>query len=116
MKIFGIHYLSLFILAPMEDVTDSVFRRIVLTCGRPDLMITEFTNVDGIFSPGREQVIKRFHFEPEEKPLIAQIWGRGLKITSKPLNWPRRWVLMGLTSTWAVLKEELSSKVFAQRL
>lgn len=64
-----------FILAPMEDVTDSVFRRIVLTCGRPDLMITEFTNVDGIFSPGREQVIKRFHFEPEEKPLIAQIWG-----------------------------------------
>lgn len=64
-----------FVLAPMEDVTDSVFRRIVLTCGKPDLMFTEFTNVDGIFSAGREQVIKRFHFGLEEKPLIAQLWG-----------------------------------------
>ncbi len=64
-----------FVLAPMEDVTDTVFRRIVVSCGRPDLFFTEFTSVDGLFSEGRDAVIKRFDFTKEELPLIAQIWG-----------------------------------------
>lgn len=63
------------ILAPMEDVTDSVFRRIVSRCGRPDLFFTEFTSVEGMMSPGAEEVKMRLEYEPEEKPLIAQIWG-----------------------------------------
>lgn len=65
----------IFILAPMEDVTDTVFRRIVSSVGRPALYFTEFTNVDGFFSAGRTQVSQRLQFENEEKPLIAQIWG-----------------------------------------
>lgn len=65
----------IFILAPMEDVTDTVFRQILLKTGRPSLFFTEFTNVDGMESAGREQVTKRLKFLPEEKPLIAQIWG-----------------------------------------
>lgn len=63
------------ILAPMEDVTDTAFRQILLQTGRPGLFFTEFTNVDGMESAGREQVIKRLRFLPKEKPLIAQIWG-----------------------------------------
>lgn len=65
----------IFILAPMEDVTDTVFRRIILSCGRPDAFFTEFTNVDGMFSKGQGIVMQRLKFEPEEKPIIAQIWG-----------------------------------------
>jgi len=65
----------IFILAPMEDVTDTVFRRIISSVGKPHLYFTEFTNVDGFLSEGREQVGQRLKFEPEEKPLIAQIWG-----------------------------------------
>lgn len=65
----------IFILAPMEDVTDTVFRRIISSVGHPHLYFTEFTNVDGFFSPGRTQVTQRLQFEQEEKPLIAQIWG-----------------------------------------
>lgn len=65
----------IFILAPMEDVTDTVFRRIISSVGRPALYFTEFTNVDGFFSSGRAQVGQRLKFESEEKPLIAQIWG-----------------------------------------
>lgn len=65
----------IFVLAPMEDVTDTVFRQILLTCGRPTVFFTEFTNVDGLASEGRKRVINRLQFSPEEKPLIAQIWG-----------------------------------------
>lgn len=63
------------ILAPMEDVTDTVFRQIVASCGRPDLFFTEFTSCEGICSAGREKVIHRLQFEPSEHPIIAQIWG-----------------------------------------
>ncbi len=31
-----------FILAPMEDVTDTVFRRVVADCAPSDLTMTEF--------------------------------------------------------------------------
>jgi tRNA-dihydrouridine synthase len=64
-----------FILAPMENVTDTVFRQIVISCGKPDLFFTEFTNTDGMTSAGRKFVEKRLLFTPEEQPLIAQIWG-----------------------------------------
>jgi len=63
------------VLAPMEDVTDTVFRRIVRDVGGPDLLMTEFTSTDGLCSGGRSRVIGRLRFTPEERPLIAQIWG-----------------------------------------
>lgn len=69
------------ILAPMEDVTDTVFRRIVARCGRPDIFFTEFTSVDGLFSKGYEYVAKRLEYTESERPLIAQIWG------AKPENY-----------------------------
>lgn len=62
-------------LAPMEDVTDTVFRRIVAECGRPDVFFTEFTNTDGMCSEGREAVIHRLQFTEGERPIVAQIWG-----------------------------------------
>jgi len=62
-------------LAPMEDVTDTVFRRIVAEAARPDIFFTEFASVDGLFSRGREAVIHRFDFTQEERPIIAQVWG-----------------------------------------
>lgn len=64
------------VLAPMEDVTDTVFRQIVLSQGRPDVFMTEFTNCDGLASRGRERVAYRLKYTPEQKPIIAQIWGR----------------------------------------
>lgn len=65
-----------FVLAPMDDVTDTVFRRVVASCTRPDLFFTEFVNVDGLQSVGRERLVKRIQFTPDEQPLIAQIWGK----------------------------------------
>lgn len=63
------------ILAPMEGVSDTVFRQMLAKLGRPDLFYTEFTSTDGVLSDGSENVKKRFQFSLEEKPLIAQIWG-----------------------------------------
>lgn len=64
-----------FVLAPMDDVTDTSFRRHVAKYAPADLYYTEFTNVEGLFSVGREAVMKRLRFTESERPLIAQIWG-----------------------------------------
>ena len=60
----------------MDDVTDTVFRQVVASCGPPDLYFTEFVNADGLQSPGRAKLLKKLRFTPGEQPLIAQIWGK----------------------------------------
>jgi nifR3 family TIM-barrel protein len=65
----------IFILAPMEDVTDTVLRRIIARYGKPAVFFTEFTNVEGMFSKGGRVVNQRLQFTEEERPLVAQIWG-----------------------------------------
>lgn len=66
----------IFILAPMDDVTDTVFRRIVASCAAPDLFFTEFVNVDGLQSPGRPKLMPKIAKNGEKHPVVAQIWGR----------------------------------------
>lgn len=66
----------LFILAPMDDVTDTVFRRVVAECAAPDVFFTEFVNVDGLQSPGRPKLLKKLLFTAAEQPLIVQLWGK----------------------------------------
>lgn len=63
------------VLAPMEDVTDTVFRRVIREAGAPDVFFTEFTSTDGLCSAGRPRVIARLRFTAEERPIVAQIWG-----------------------------------------
>ena len=65
-----------FVLAPMDDVTDTVFRQVIAGCAPPDLYFTEFVNVDGLQSPGRSKLLKKLRFTATEQPLIAQIWGK----------------------------------------
>ncbi|MDB5170513.1 MAG: tRNA-dihydrouridine synthase [Candidatus Saccharibacteria bacterium] len=60
----------------MDDVTDTVFRRIVADCAAPDMYFTEFVNVDGLQSEGRPRLLKKLRFTEGEQPLIAQIWGK----------------------------------------
>ncbi len=69
----------IFALAPLDEVTDTVFRRVVSSCAKPDVMFTEFTSVEGLTSKGADKVIHRLKYTPEEHPLIAQIWGKDLE-------------------------------------
>lgn len=66
----------LLVLAPMDDVTDTVFRQVVSSTAPPDLYFTEFVNVDGLQSPGRAKLLKKLRFTDKEQPLIVQIWGK----------------------------------------
>ncbi|HCE31177.1 MAG: tRNA-dihydrouridine synthase [Candidatus Daviesbacteria bacterium GW2011_GWB1_39_5] len=79
----------IFILAPMDGVTDTVFRQILVSVacpqrqqaglrggrGKPDVFFTEFIPVDGLFSKGYEKVLETLKFTKKEQPIVAQIWG-----------------------------------------
>lgn len=65
-----------FILAPMEEVTDVVFRHVVSEAARPDVFFTEFTNSDSYCHPqGIQSVRGRLTFTEDEQPMVAHIWG-----------------------------------------
>lgn len=65
-----------FILAPMEEVTDVVFRHVVSEAARPDVFFTEFTNSDSYCHPeGINSVRGRLTFTEDEQPIVAHIWG-----------------------------------------
>ncbi|HVS79464.1 MAG TPA: tRNA-dihydrouridine synthase family protein [Candidatus Paceibacterota bacterium] len=93
------------VLAPMADVTDAAFRRIIAKYGRPDATWTEFVSADGLFlgpakeitepmirgELSREEFFKRAReggkgtaiildlmYDESERPIVAQFF------TSKP--------------------------------
>lgn len=58
----------------MDDVTDVAFRRMIFEIGPPDIFFTEFVNVDGLNSRGRDNLLhKLLKFNKEDT--VAQIWG-----------------------------------------
>lgn len=76
-----------FALAPMEDVTDTVFRELILSVSHPaklKLLFTEFTSTDGLcHAEGYKAVVHRLKVNQSERDLIrernvkliVQIWG-----------------------------------------
>ena len=87
-----------FILAPMEDVTDTVFREIVMSVSDPsvlNILFTEFTSTDGLMDQrGYERVSERLIVNKSEKELlkkrntklVAQIWGNNPEKFLKTAN------------------------------
>lgn len=63
-----------FVLAPMADVTDCAFRRIIEKYGKPDVFWTEFVSCDGLCSPGRKVLLRDLEFTKKEKPIVAQLF------------------------------------------
>jgi len=84
-----------FSLAPMEDVTDTVFREIVMGMAahqKLHVVFTEFTSVEGMNHPiGRERVAERLAVNESERrllkemniKLVGQIWGRNPEVYAK---------------------------------
>ena len=64
-----------FILAPMEAVTDVVFRHVVTKAGRPDIYFTEFTNATGWLHAGDKAIGGRLVKTDDESLIVAQLWG-----------------------------------------
>lgn len=71
------------VLAPMADVTDAAFRKIINKYGKPDVFWTEFVSADGlVLAPeeGKKHLLENLKFSRKEKPIVAQLFG------SKPQN------------------------------
>lgn len=64
-----------FILAPMEAVTDVVFRHVIAEAAAPDVWFTEFTNATGWAAAGEPAIGGRLIKTADEQPLVAQLWG-----------------------------------------
>jgi tRNA-dihydrouridine synthase B len=62
------------VLAPMAGVTDSVFRRLLLSLGGLGLVTTEMTNAASV-SPKAMKRHRLLEFLPEERPLAMQLSG-----------------------------------------
>ena len=66
-----------FALAPLEDVTDAAFRRLIAKYGKPDVMFTEFTSADGLIladAEGQKKLRKKLLYSESERPIVAQIF------------------------------------------
>jgi tRNA-dihydrouridine synthase len=62
-------------LAPMDGVTDASFRHIAAKHGGPDVILTEFVNIQSaLYSP--HTLLKDFTYSEIERPVVAQIYGR----------------------------------------
>lgn len=76
-----------FVMAPMADVTDFVFRQMFAKYGAPDVYYTEFVSADGLASKeGRKALIRNLRLSKDEHPIVAQIFGanpENIKIAAK---------------------------------
>jgi nifR3 family TIM-barrel protein len=65
------------VLAPMADVTDAAFRRVIAKYGKPDVMWTEFVSADGlVLAPeeGKKKLLRDLVFTEAERPIVAQFF------------------------------------------
>ncbi len=63
-----------FALAPMADVTDAAFRKLIAKYGKPDVMWTEFVSANGLASRGKEALMVDLLYGEEERPIVAQLF------------------------------------------
>ncbi len=60
--------------SPMDGVTDAAYRYITDKYGRPDILITEFTTVEGI-AHGAVKLLQAFIHHKTSTPTVAQLYG-----------------------------------------
>ncbi|MCB9813291.1 MAG: tRNA-dihydrouridine synthase [Pseudomonadales bacterium] len=65
----------IFGLAPMDGITDQPYRHIQKKYGNPDVLYTEFTNVEGVCH-GAIILLKDFEYDETQRPIVAQIYGK----------------------------------------
>ncbi|MDO8619934.1 MAG: tRNA-dihydrouridine synthase [bacterium] len=65
------------VLAPMANVTDVAFRRIIAKYSKPagpDVMWTEFVSADGLMSAGQKKLLVDLQYSETERPIVAQLF------------------------------------------
>jgi tRNA-dihydrouridine synthase len=62
-------------LSPMDGVTDASFRFVTAKYGRPDVILTEFVNIQSA-PHAPELLLRDFTYSEMERPIVAQIYGK----------------------------------------
>lgn len=62
-------------LSPMDGITDEAFRFITKKYGNPDVIFTEFSNVEGIVR-GSIKLLDPYIYDESERPIVAQLFGK----------------------------------------
>ncbi len=64
-------------LAPLADVTDASFRRVIAKNGKPDVTWTEFVSADGLMRAtpeGKQKLLADLIYTDAERPIVAQLF------------------------------------------
>lgn len=69
-------------LAPLADVTDPAFRRVIAKYGKPDVMWTEFVSADGLYhtrekkglADSENPLMRDLIYDESERPIVAQLF------------------------------------------
>lgn len=72
----------LMVVAPMADVTDAAFRRVIATYGKPDVLWTEFVSADGLYHTrellrkpdAHNPLMRDLVYSEAERPIVAQLF------------------------------------------
>lgn len=66
-----------FVLAPLANVTDAAFRRMIAQHGKPHVLWTEFVSADGLClatPEGKEKLLRDLVYVEGERPIVAQLF------------------------------------------
>ncbi|MEI6864354.1 MAG: tRNA-dihydrouridine synthase, partial [Candidatus Adlerbacteria bacterium] len=63
-----------FVLAPLANVTDAAFRRLIAKYGKPDVLWTEFVSADGLVLGNKDILMRDLVYSERERPIIAQFF------------------------------------------
>jgi len=64
-----------FVLAPLANVTDAVFRAHIVKYSKPHVFWTEFVAADGLVHPkGRQALLRDLKYSEAERPIVAQLF------------------------------------------
>lgn len=100
----------------MEDVTDTVFRRIVSAVARPDIFFTEFTGAAGMFGPKGDSIRRRLYYTARETPLIGQIWGNDPESYFRAAAWLREHGFAGVDINMGCPKPKIRKRGYCSAL
>lgn len=72
----------LFVVAPMADVTDAAYRKLIAEYGKPDVMWTEFVSADGLYHTREKKgmkdqenpLMRDLLYSDAERPIVAQLF------------------------------------------
>jgi nifR3 family TIM-barrel protein len=71
-----------FVMAPMADVTDAAYRKLIAEVGKPDVTWTEFVSADGLYhtreikkmKDEENPLMRDLRFSEIERPIVAQLF------------------------------------------